>query len=113
MYCDFLQLFLRKQLPAAAQNNAMRALRVNQNSKVAAGQINNELKLTIKLRKVMPLMLHYCHFKHCYYKKISIIATLNIAKRNSTKSYMYIVKQFGVSIPTTIQLLFVVYGITL
>ena len=31
--------------------DAMRALRVNQNSKVAAGQLNNELKLTIKLCK--------------------------------------------------------------
>ena len=29
----------------------MRELRVNQNSKVAAGQLNSELKLTVKLHK--------------------------------------------------------------
>ena len=51
VYSGFLEFFLWKQLPAAAQNDAMRALRVNQNSKVAAGQLNNELKLIIKLRK--------------------------------------------------------------
>ena len=48
----------------------MRALRVNQNSKVAARQLNNELNLAIKLRKaegscrvgslqVTPLTLHF------------------------------------------------------
>lgn len=31
-----------------AKNNIMRAVTVNSNSKVAAGQLNNELKLTIK-----------------------------------------------------------------
>ena len=42
-----------------AQNDAMRALRVNQNSKVAARQLNNELKLAIKLH-VSPKVLEYC-----------------------------------------------------
>lgn len=31
-----------------AKNNIMRAMTVNSNSKVAAGQLNNKLKLTIK-----------------------------------------------------------------
>ncbi len=42
VYSGFLQL---------SENSAMKALRVNQNSKVVAGQIKSELKLTIKLRK--------------------------------------------------------------
>ncbi len=41
VYSGFLQLF--------SENDSTGALRVNQNSKVVAGQINNELKLTIKL----------------------------------------------------------------
>ncbi len=36
VYSGFLEIFHWKQLPAAAKNNAMRAVRVNQNSKVAA-----------------------------------------------------------------------------
>ncbi len=35
-----------------AENDTMRAVRVNLNSKVAARQLNNELKLAIRLRKV-------------------------------------------------------------
>ncbi len=41
----------KKQPPAVTKNDAMKAVRVNQNSKVAGGQLNNELKLTIKLSK--------------------------------------------------------------
>ncbi len=48
-YGGFLLLFLWTQLPAAAEDDAVRAARVNRNSKVAAGQLNYELKLTIKL----------------------------------------------------------------
>lgn len=33
-------------LPAAAKNNTMRLVKVNENSKVVAGQVNDELKLT-------------------------------------------------------------------
>ncbi len=44
VYSGFLALFYWKQLPAA-ENNAVRAVRVNQSSKVATGQLNNELKL--------------------------------------------------------------------
>lgn len=37
------------ELPAAARSEAMRAVRVNQKSKVGPGQLNNGLKLTNKL----------------------------------------------------------------
>ena len=36
-------------MPAAAESDTIGALRVNQNSKVVAGLLNNELKLAIKL----------------------------------------------------------------
>ncbi len=53
VYSWFLKLFLWKQLPAAAKNQAIRAVRVNQNSKVVGWQLNIELKLTIKLHKAV------------------------------------------------------------
>ncbi len=57
VYRGFIELYTCKQLPAVAKNDAVRAVRVNQNSKVAVGQLNNELKLTIKLRKANTLFL--------------------------------------------------------
>ena len=41
-----------KQLPAAAKNDTMRLLRVKKSNKAAAGQLNDEMKFTIKLCKV-------------------------------------------------------------
>ncbi len=41
-----------------SENDAMRALRVNQNSKVVVGQMNNELKLII----VQVICEDYVHF---------------------------------------------------
>ncbi len=51
VYSGFLELFLWKQLPCVAENDAIRAARVNQHSKVDVGQLKSELKLTIKLWK--------------------------------------------------------------
>lgn len=48
VYSGYLELFLWKQLSAVAKNNVMRAVRVNQNSKCVARQLNKELKLAIK-----------------------------------------------------------------
>lgn len=48
--CEFIELL---QLPALAVNNAIRAVRVNQQSKVAARQLNNKLKLTTKSCEMM------------------------------------------------------------
>ncbi len=36
---------------ACCKTNPVKAVRVNQNSEVVAGQLNNELKLTMKLSK--------------------------------------------------------------
>ncbi len=44
-YTGISELFHRKQLPAAAKNDTMRVVRMNQNSKVAAEQLKKELKL--------------------------------------------------------------------
>ncbi len=41
VYSGFLELFLRKQLPAVAENHAMRAVRVNQNRKIV-GQTDKQ-----------------------------------------------------------------------
>lgn len=42
-------LFHRKQLPAVAKNNTMKAVSANQNSDVAAGELTHEVKLILKL----------------------------------------------------------------
>lgn len=47
VYCRLLELFSKKQLPAAAKNYVVRV-----NRTVAVGQLKNEQKLTIKLHKV-------------------------------------------------------------
>lgn len=50
LYWGFLEILLvesyfLKQPPAAAENKTVGTVKVNENSKVAAGQLNDELKL--------------------------------------------------------------------
>lgn len=59
--------FLAFSLKTAAKNNAMGAVRVNQN-KLWTGQLNNKLTLTIKHAGT----LFPSHFLHCYYIKKSL-----------------------------------------
>lgn len=51
VFGEFLELFHQQQLPAAKEEGAMRAVRVDQNSKVVGLAAKNKLKLTIKLCK--------------------------------------------------------------
>ncbi len=53
VYKGFLERFHRKELPSVAENNTMRAVRVNQNSKVAGQttKINSKmLKCSVELK---------------------------------------------------------------
>ena len=83
------------------------ALRVNQHSKVAAGQLNNELKLTIKLSKAktaesLIILCRFIAMKHDQHitqrtfmlllQKISIIAILNPKATQRQNIWLFVIK---------------------
>ncbi len=56
----------------------MRALRVNQNGEVVSGQINNELKLTVKLCKAEPQIQLIINYKNiAALTKVLLLSKLN------------------------------------
>lgn len=62
------ELFCGKQQPAASENDAMRAVRVKQDSKGAPGQLNTELYLTVKFH----IAEGSCRYKSFDYKKFQL-----------------------------------------
>lgn len=77
VYKGFLELFLWKQSPAVSENVA---LTVNQNSKVVAWQLNNELNPILKLFKAKSSHIILCRFKQCIWHGGLLFDTLLLYK---------------------------------